>query len=363
MTTGRPFSSTHAQLERGLFTLALLLSTWIPMAFFIAVGSVGKPAGGLDTIKTALMFIGGVHVAATLLLYVDKKFLGLVRENKPRYVYVPVALIVSSGLIFTFGGAVVQTYAYLIFWAWQTHHYGRQNIGVYSFASIARGWPPHRLERRVLDLAAACAMCGTFNILARDVAPGYLHAIFELLYRIGAIAFLGVLIFSVYVYVKHRHDFSLSRTAFFFTLVLFFFPMFLSDNIDVAFFSYAIAHGTQYLAFMTVLSVDLGAREGRQGVSKRMIAVAVFMVLLGLVGYRATDLKAFSLVNASPILTTVIDFMAGIGLGTTIAHFVIDAGAWKLSRPSARHYVTQRFGFLFERAVRGHGAVSQAFSR
>lgn len=149
-----------------------------------------------------------------------------------------------------------------------------------------------------------------------------------MLYRFGALAFLGVLVFSVYVSVKNKNDFSLSRTAFFFTLVLFFLPMFASNNIDVAFFSYAIAHGVQYLAFMTVLTLDLGTREGRHGV------------------------------------TTLIDFLAGIGLGTTIAHFVIDAGAWRLSQPSARHYVTQRFGFLFERASgRSRGVGSQAFSR
>ena len=335
-----------------MFTLALLLSTWTPMAFFVAIGSLGtKPAGGVETVRTALLLVGGLHVAATLLLYVDKKFLRLASEHKARYVYVPLALIGASGFIFAAGGAVTQVCTYLVFWPWQAHHYGRQNIGVYSFAWIARGWRPESRERRALDLAAACGICGTFHVLARDVAPRALLPVFEAFYWLGAVGFLGVLIFSLSVYVKHRRDFSWTRTTFFFTLVVFFVPMFLSDNLDVAFFSYAIAHGVQYLAFMGVLSLDLGAREGRHGVSGRMVAVAASMVMLVFVGTRTADLKAFATVAASPILTTMLDFLAGVGLGTTIAHFVIDAGAWRLSEPSVRHYVTDRFGFLFERAV------------
>jgi hypothetical protein len=350
MATTLAYSSATVGLQRWLFTLALLLATWIPMLFFVAVGSVAKPTGGLEAVKAALLYVGGVHVAATLILYLDKTFAPLIRENKVRYIYVPLALVLASGFIFTVGGAVVQVSTYLVFWAWQAHHYGRQNIGVYSFAAMARGWRPHPLERRALVLAAACGIGGTFKVLAKEVAPSAMHPLFDALYQLSAVAFLGVLAFSVYVYVKRRADFSSSRTAFFFTLVCFFLPMFLSDNLDVAFFSYAIAHGTQYLAFMAVISLDLGARDGRQGVSSRMVAIAAFLVVLGLIGYRAADVRAFAPIAGTPLLTHVIDFLAGIGLGTTIAHFVIDAGAWKLSQSSAKRYVTQRFGFLFEGA-------------
>ena len=355
MASTLPYSSVTdlsatVRLQRWLFTLALLLTTWIPMLFFIAVGSVAKPTGGLATVKAMLLYVGGVHVATTLLLYMDKTFAPLVSENKVRYVYLPLALVLASGFVFSVGAPVVQVSTYLVFWAWQAHHYGRQNIGVYSFAAMAGGWRPHPLERRALELAAACGIGGTFKVLAKDLAPSVIHPLFDALYRLSAVAFLGVLAFSVYVYVKRRADFSWSRSAFFFTLVCFFLPMFLSDNVDVAFFSYAIAHGAQYLAFMAVISLDLGARDGRRGVSWRMVGVAAFLVSLGLIGYRAADVRAFAPIAGTPMLTHVIDFLAGIGLGTTIAHFVIDAGAWKLSQSSAKRYVTQRFGFLFEGA-------------
>src|SRR5262249_33422600 len=155
MMIARPLPLENAELKRQLFTLSLLLSTWIPMAFFIAVSSFDTPYSGVQITKTILVFIGGVHIPATLLLYVDKGFLRLIRENQVGDAFLPIALIISSGLVFTWGSVTIQAYTYLIYWAWQAYHYGRQNIGVYSFASSAQGWRPHSAERRVLELTTA----------------------------------------------------------------------------------------------------------------------------------------------------------------------------------------------------------------
>ena len=48
------------------------------------------------------------------------------------------------------------------------------------------------------------------------------------------------------------------------------------------------------------------------------------------------------------MLKTSLDFALGMSLGCTLAHFVIDAGAWRLRQPSVRAYLTRRFGFLFD---------------
>jgi hypothetical protein len=126
-----------------------------------------------------------------------------------------------------------------------------------------------------------------------------------------------------------------------------------------------MAHGSQYILLVGVLSVSLGATDGRRGVSTGMVALATFMVLFGLAGARAADLKAIEWVGSNLVVARTIDFAAGIALGTTIAHFVIDAGAWRLSRPSARQYVTRRFGFLFGRVPggRSRGMVPEALTR
>jgi len=66
----------------------------------------------------------------------------------------------------------------------------------------------------------------------------------------------------------------LSRAAFFFTLLLFFLPLFVSSGVDGALYSYAMAHGIQYIILVGILSVSLGASDGRRGVSRGMIALA-----------------------------------------------------------------------------------------
>jgi hypothetical protein len=345
---GRPISSDGDDLKRRWLTLALLFGTWIPMAFLIGVGVFGAPHGGLETTRSILIFLGLVHVPMTLILYVDKDFLPLVRADKTRYIYLPIVLIIGSAMIFTLGGVLLQASATLLLVAWQAYHYGRQNIGVYVFASLARGWRARPAERRALELTTICGVCGTFKVLGLEVASGYLHGVFDLLFRAGSVAFIGIVLFSVYRYLKHRGDFPLTKAVFFFTLLLFFLPLFVSSGMDGAFYSYATAHGIQYITLVTILSVNLGASEGRRGVSKGMIALATLLVLFGLVGARAADLKAIEWVGSSLVVARTIDFAAGIGVGATIAHFVIDAGAWRLSQPSARTYMTKRFGFLFK---------------
>lgn len=335
--------------KRGLFTLGLLLCTWIPMAFFLTVGSLATAGTGTRTTKAVLIFLSGIHVPATALLYGDRAFRPLVVANKARYIYLPLAMIVGSGLVFALGGRGAQAYFWLAFWAWQAYHYGRQNVGLYALAGTAGGWRPQRAERRVLELATVCGILGTFKTLGMEISPAYLHGVFDALYRVGAVGFILVLLLAVPVYLANRTPFSWSRTAFFVTLTVFFLPIFLSSGMDGAFLSYAIAHGVQYLLIMTALCLDVGLTEGRRGVSGRMLILPAVALVIALVGFQA-DLQHVGWIRSDPLLLGLADLLLGMSLGCTLAHFVIDAGAWRLSLPPVRHYLTRRFSFLFARA-------------
>jgi hypothetical protein len=343
--------------KRLVFTLSLLLATRIPNILFIAVGMSGTSTAPVQNTKAVLLFIGAIHVPATYPLYIDRDFLRLIPANRSRYLYLPIALTIGAGVLFAFGGLVSQVCVYVMFWAWQAYHYGRQNIGVYSFAAIAQGWRPRQAEKRVLQMATACGVCGTFKILGMGIPSDYLHGMFDALYRAGSWAFIGVLLFSIHVFLKNRKDFSPTKTLFFFTFVLFFLPTFLWNNADGAFFSYAIGHGAQYMVFMTVLSINIGKNGDRRDLSRSMMAVTVFMMLVGIVGYYATTLKGGDWAGGNPT-SRLLDFMVGISVGTTIAHFVIDAGAWRLSQSSTKEFVARRFAFLFENRSPGVGPTS-----
>ncbi len=348
------------RLKRRGLVLALLLGTWIPMAFFVGAGALGAAPSGLDTTRSLLIFLGLVHVPVSLVLYMDRGFLPLVRANKARYIYIPIALMLGSGVIFTIGGVILQASATLLLLGWQAFHYGRQNIGVYAFASMAQGWRPRPAERRLIELATVCAVFGTFKVLGLETAWAGFHPAFDLLFRGASLAFLGIVLSGVFLYLRNRREFPPRKAVFFFTLLLFFLPLFVAPGVDGAFHSYAVAHGVQYILLMVVLSAGLGAREGSRGVSPVMIGVAAFMVLFGLAGARAAELKAVEWIGSQGVAAGVLDFAAGIGVGVTIAHFVVDAGAWRLSQPSARAYMTSRFGFLLGRAHPADASAARA---
>lgn len=301
--------------------------------------------------RTLLLFLGTAHVPATLFFYIDKDFSEIIRKHKARYIYFPILLTITTGLLFAFASTVVQAFILLMYWSWQAFHYGRQNTGIYSFVSIAqRGAAPAKYEKLVIDLGTWCGIVGTFKILGSGVAPSYLHKLFDTMYWIGALVFALVLVAGIVVYAQNFKRTTLLLTIFYFTLVCFFLPVFLSTNVNIAFFSYAIAHGVQYILFMTVVSLNF---DPQASAKRFQIGNAVKLLMLtfivGFVFYRAGDLKTMELIAANATLIRVVDFIIGAVLGATMAHFVVDAGAWRLSQSLQRMYIGKRFAFVFDR--------------
>ena len=343
-------AGAHARIRingKRAFLVSLLLATWAPMAFFISIGQIATPSFSLNSFKTLFVFFGTAHVQATLFFYTDKDFHGLIRENKRRYIYLPLLLIVGTGLVFLLAGPAIQTYVLFFYWAWQAFHYGRQNVGIYAFVSISetRKSAP-RLERLCLEAATYCGMLGTLKVLGLGIAPIYLRGLFSFLFQAGFYLFLALFAFSLFSYLKNLGETTVTKTVFFLTLILFFFPMYLSNDANVTFLSYAIAHGIQYLVFMAVVS----ANSDRSAFRKRfnnVLKLSACVLLVGFAFMYWARLREFDLVRSSAMLLKLMDFLFGAVLGTTMAHFVIDAGAWRLTRASTRAYVKDRFGFVF----------------
>ena len=250
---------THGERS---FLLALLACTWIPMLFFLLFAPPDSATGSLAGVKTVFLFLGTAHVPATLFFYTDKNFRGVIQQHRLRYIVVPILLIVATGILFAVLNATGVALLLLTYWAWQAFHYGRQNIGVYAFASIAEGGTaPLRSEKLAIDFGTILGILGTFKILGATTAPTFLHQHFDLLYKIGAAAFIAVAVFSLVIYIKFFRRMTLLKTLFFFTSVFFFLPVFLSTQMNIAFLSYAIAHGVQYLVFMGIVSAKTTDRR------------------------------------------------------------------------------------------------------
>jgi len=355
LSVEQPQRAAWANHVKPVFFVSLLLATWLPMGFFLLSSRLEGSMFGYTGTRTLLLFLGTAHVPATLFFYLDKDFSEIIRKHKARYIYFPIVLTLLTGFLFAFASTVVQAYILLVYWSWQAFHYGRQNTGIYSFVSIAqRGTAPAKYERLVIDLGTWCGIIGTFRILGSAVASAYLHKPFDTLYWLATYAFVAVLVASVVVYVQNFRRTTPLLTIFYFTLVCFFLPVFLSTEVNIAFFSYAIAHGVQYILFMTVVSLNVNPHVSAKGFQAGNAVKLLFVTLVvGFVFYRAGDLKAVEFVTAHASLMRVVDFLIGAILGATMAHFVVDAGAWRLSQSLQRMYIGKRFAFVFDKA-QGH---------
>ena len=340
-------SSGNFLLKRW-FLISLLLGTWVPIAFFILIAPSLGQTGGLANLKAVFLFLGTAHVPATLFFYADKDFSSIRKSHRVRYLAVPILLIIATGLVFAFASFTIQAFALLIYWAWQAFHYGRQNVGIYAFASIAEtGRAPKKAEKIAIDCGTVLAILGTFKVLGAAVAPAYLRVSFDYLYQIGFLSFFVLAVFSVAVYFKYFQDTSLFKTLFFFTSVFFFAPVFISTDNNIGFLSYAIAHGLQYIIFMSVISVNAGDKV-RPALYKNVGVFLVFLLLVGFAFWRVNDLREIGFVKSTWAYARIADFLFGAVLGATMSHFVIDASAWRLSMAKQRSYITKRFNFVFE---------------
>jgi hypothetical protein len=348
----------RAENQSRWFLMALLLATWLPIAFFILLAPPGAEGGGLGGIKTVFLFLGTAHVPATLLFYTDKEFASIRTGHPWRYIYVPLFLIVATGLLFASTPLAVQAFVLLLFWAWQAFHYGRQNVGMYAFASVAEtGKSPRKLEKFAIEAGTFVAILGTFKIMGLEVAPPYLHQSFDYLYRFGFVAFLAVAVFSLVVYVKYFNDTSLLKTVFFFTAVFFFLPLFLSIEQNIGFLSYAMAHGLQYIVFMSVVSVTAPASQERSVPYKSIATLLIFVLIIGFGFWRVNDVREMNFVKNVWAYARVGDFLFGAVLGATMSHFVIDANAWRISLKRQRAYVARRFYFIFSPTNRNQKTI------
>ena len=343
-------TATKGLLLKRWFLVSLLLATWLPIAFFTLLAPTTAAASGIAGIKTVFLFLGTAHVPATLFFYMDKDFRSIIKEHPLRYIYIPIFLTLLTGLVFAFSGLIMTAFVLLAYWSWQAFHYGRQNLGIYAFASIAETRKPPRVEERLaIDAGTLLAIVGTFKILGTAVAPAYLHRAFDYLYQFGFITFIVLLVFSVAVYAKFYKQTTFFKTVFFFTTVFFFLPIFLSTDINISFLSYAMAHGLQYIVFMTVISAT-ATEETRRALPYRSLGkLMAVLVILGFAFWRVADLKELEIVKASLVYSRMANFLFGAVLGATMSHFVIDASAWRLRMEKQREYMKKRFYFVFER--------------
>jgi hypothetical protein len=276
-----------------------------------------------------LMFVGSsVHVAFTACLFGLPGVRSVARRHRWRCSWAPVGLIAVAAVISLLISPPMLAWGLLAVFSWQFWHYQKQNLGIVALAAASHLAPRlKRGERRAMKSAGAAGVGG---LLAH---PGLLGLQLRLPVAGLWTAALALFVISsgwglLLLARRPRPDRPANFSALYVASLLFWAPMFSFRSPYAAVGGMTIAHGLQYLLLGGL--VMAGAEPGR-GVRT---GLALNAALVG-----GALLSWASHLHGSPIPLRVL---FGAYVGVLMAHFVVDAGLWRLRDPAARTFLGAR---------------------
>lgn len=297
-------------------------------AFAVAV-ALAPPASAAPGRGLAWVLFAGspAHVASTGWLYTLGDVRSYAASRPLRLRWIPAALVLSGALTAALLPPASFAWLLLPFFGWQFLHFARQNLGMVALAASCAGVAsPRPAERRVL-LAAGVAGIG--GLIAR---PALLQLRVDprlgALFPVAELGFAAAVVAGVALLVRRP---AAQRPAGFAVMylmaLLFCVPVFAFGSPYAAVGGMTAAHGMQYLLLVGLVAAGSGGRLVR-------LAVLCNVALLG----GAALERASHLHGAAPAERLLF----GAYLGAVMAHFVIDAGLWRLRDAFPRAFLARR---------------------
>jgi hypothetical protein len=335
LTRGRSADRDRPLARRWLWaTIALTAGAFVIAAAFAPSGSAA-PDRGLAWV----LFAGSsAHVASTGWLYTLRDVRSYAVSHPWRFIRVPVLLMIAGAAAAATLTPAAMTWLLLPFFAWQFFHFAKQNLGMTALAAKTAGVPPLRAaERRALiasGLAGICALTARPALLQLRVDPR-LGALFPL----SAAAMAGAVAAGVILLARRAPAQRPGGFCVMYLMGLFFsVPVFVFASPYAAVGGMTIAHGMQYLLLVSLVAAGGPGEAGR----------ALRLAVLGNVALIGGAVLAVTshLHSGSPGVRLVF----GAYLGTVMAHFVVDAGLWRLRDPFPRMFLARRVPYLMRAA-------------
>jgi hypothetical protein len=281
-----------------------------------------------------LLFLGSsVHVAATGWFYTVPEIRAHALTHRGRYVYAPAALIAGSALAAMVVPDRWIQWALIGYFGWQFFHFQKQNLGLAALAGVAqRGGSLTVLERRAIVLAGIGGIAGL--VVHPDLLQLVVDSRVRFLFPLSAGVFATGVAIGLYALAR-RSARPPAFVAIYLISLLFFLPVFVFHSPYAAVAGLTIAHGYQYL-----LIVGMVAGAPQSGM--RGLTVMMTIALLG-----GMALSYASHLHGSP--AGLERALYGAYLGAVMAHFVIDAGLWRLRDEFPRRFLTARLPYLLGR--------------
>jgi hypothetical protein len=308
-------------------TVALTGGAFALTAAFAPAGSAG-PARGLGWI---LLVGSSGHIASTGWLYSLPDVREYASQRRWRFRRIPVLLAVAGAITAAALSPGDMTWLLLPFFGWQFFHFAKQNLGV---AALAATTPLTRTERRVI---VTSGWAGAAGLMAR---PGLLQLAVNprlgWLFPAAMAAFAGAAVTGTALLALRPRGGRPSGFCVMYLMAAWFsLPVFVFTSPYAAVGGMTIAHGTQYLLLVGLIA----ARSRRRGLS---MAALCNVVLLGGAALSVTS----HLHGAGPAGRLLF----GAYLGAVMAHFVVDAGLWRLRDPFPRAFMRRHLPYLVSSA-------------
>ncbi len=320
---------------------------WLLVTIAVTIGAVGGAIalapGSTAPAPTALSFLlftgSSVHVASTGWFYTVPEVRAYMRRHRGRYLWWPVALITGAGAIALLVPRPAEYWLLLPYFGWQFFHFQKQNLGIAALAASSRRLQPLTAAERSALIAAGLA--GIAGLLAR---PGLLQLpvrqVVPALFPAAAIAFAAAVATGFgCLLTRPRRQRQAGFAAAYLMSLLFSLPVFLFSSPYAAVAGLTIAHGLQYLLLMGMLAGgSAGSRGGGSGRRIGRLAVLCDIALLG-----GALLSAASDQATAPGAGKIL---FGVFLGAVMAHFVVDAGLWRMREEFPRAFLSGRLPYL-----------------
>ncbi|HVN39677.1 MAG TPA: hypothetical protein VMW19_16055 [Myxococcota bacterium] len=326
------------------FVGALLVVTLLPV--FTLPLLIGFDPAKAQAISAAwlLHFVGGpAHVASTAWFYADPVPHAYFAAHRTRYYLAPAALVVATlALTWAWPGVGI-AYVGALYSLWLFWHYQKQNWGIVSISSrVACREPASREELVALQLAPVAGWLACVGAVPFTAGtPIYEHR--EALRQIGVGLYALVpVVLALAFWRRPALRRATPRLLFVALASAFFLPAFFLRGY-AAFGGFALAHGLQYHVFMNYVARSASAGPATSIRSRPGLAVLVVAALgLGAVLVVGDSVAFLSRWNLMPFYA----YAVALTMGTTMGHFVVDAGIWRLSDSFVRRYVGAAFPFL-----------------
>lgn len=303
----------------------MVAATCAPFLLVVLAHHVRTPTTNRLAVSVAALTLAA-HVPTTASFYLDRSFRRYLMRHRGRYVAAPVCVVVVGVALAWWAPTRAVAAAFSLLIAWQLHHFTRQNLGVLSFLlRSARRPPVTREERSLVSLTGVAGILGFAPHYAG--LPGIGPSVQSVLWAAGLITLLLAAVRLARVWPSDP-----LRAAALCGVMGFYLPLFLyRSNTFTATVAYSAAHGAQYLLMIGHVAA---------GRSRRQVATWTLVLAMLVVG-GGHLLDRASLQNG-----TDLRWLYGMGLGITAAHFIIDAGVWRLRDPDQRAWMRERFAFL-----------------